>query len=129
MKCKRVLSLLLLSACVITASNGLFTMSANAETKNSVVVEKTVEKSNINDTNKKNGPYRIAGMVTVTAKSGANIRTGAGANYSKIPPAASYGEDLDYNGKSKTGTDGVKWYQVIWNGEVGWISSSVSRLG
>lgn len=46
----------------------------------------------------------VAGIVTVSSKSGANIRT-------------------------DTGTNGYTWYKVVWNGKVGLISSQVSWLG
>jgi hypothetical protein len=54
---------------------------------------------------------KIAGMVTVTSSSGANIRRGPGTNYSKIG-AANYGAELDYAGVSQKDSYGTTWYKV-----------------
>lgn len=127
MRIKKLISCLLLTTCVFTASNIVFNEKANADTVNDSVVENLESQDGANK--ESIIQPRIAGVVLVTAKSGANIRKDAGTNYSKIPPAASKGECLDYYGKTKKGTDGVDWYQVEWQGKVGWISSDVSELG
>ncbi|WP_163234058.1 SH3 domain-containing protein [Clostridium sporogenes] len=125
---KKIVASLLMATCIFSAGGGLFGMAANADTLNNNVAETSNIETTINDDDIVISP-RIAGMVTVTSKSGANIRKGAGTNFSKINPAARYGEELDYCGKTKKGTDGVNWYQVEWQGQYGWISSSVSSLG
>ncbi|PWX70225.1 SH3 domain-containing protein [Clostridium perfringens] len=91
-------------------------------------------KENVSDTVKTevaeiNTP-KIAGIFTVTAKSGANIRAGAGTNY-KIVATARYGAELYYMGEDRYDSKGVLWYKVkSENGKVtGWISSQVGWLG
>ncbi|MGL4875056.1 MAG: SH3 domain-containing protein [Clostridium sp.] len=73
---------------------------------------------------------KLAGVFTVTAKSGANIRAGAGTNY-KIVATARYGAELGYCGQSKYGTDGKLWHKVeSENGKTtGWISETTGWLG
>jgi uncharacterized protein YgiM (DUF1202 family) len=126
MKIKKVLSLLLLSACIVGSSNELLSVVANAQTKDNIVTQSITTTDKKVENNVIIQP-RLAGIVTVTSTSGANVRSGAGTNYS-IVGTASYGEDLYYYGTTKTGTDGVKWYQVEWGSSYAWISSSVSRL-
>lgn len=122
---KRIIACLLMSACIFSVGSSIFNIEANAVTTDKAVVE---QKEGVHDSEDEIMPM-VAGIVTVSSKSGANIRTDAGTSYSKIPPAAAYGEEIDYNGKQKTGTDGYTWYQVVWNGKVVWISSQVSWLG
>lgn len=114
-----------MSACIFSVGSSVVNVRANAATTDASLIEENIETDNSEDSIM----LMVAGIVTVSSKSGANIRSGAGTNYSKIPPAARYGEEIDYNGKQKTGTDGYTWYQVVWNGRVGCISSQVSWLG
>jgi uncharacterized protein YgiM (DUF1202 family) len=107
-------------AVITTSISGVaFNTTANAEEITNNDISNVVE-SNINP--------KIAGMFTVTAKSGANIRSGAGTNYS-IVATARYGADLTYCGEKKV-VSGVTWYKVLNESETvkGWISGTTGFL-
>lgn len=114
MKSKKILSLLL-SLCILSVSTAITTSNVKAvnNTKNE---PKTTTRT------------MIAGIVTVTAPSGAYIRTGAGTNYS-ISGSAAYQTELQFTGDTAYDYNGVKWYNVFYGGGRGWISSQVSTLG
>lgn len=114
---KKIVALTVLA----TSISGLaFNTTASAEEITNKDTLNVVE-SNINP--------KIAGMFTVTAKSGANIRSGAGTNYS-IVATARYGAELTYCGEKKV-VSGVTWYKVLNESETvtGWISGTTGVLG
>lgn len=79
-----------MSACIFSVGSSIFNIEANAVTTDKAVVE---QKEGVDDSEDEIMPM-VAGIVTVSSKSGANIRTDAGTSYSKIPPAAAYGKRL-----------------------------------
>ncbi|MCW6094562.1 SH3 domain-containing protein [Clostridium sporogenes] len=113
---KKILSLVM-SLCVLGTSSMLFTSNVKAVANDKAVPVVTTNKG------EETPPIqRIAGVVRVTAKSGANVRSGPGTNYSK-KGTANYGAELQYAGQSKNG-----WYKIMYRGGYAWISSSVARL-
>jgi len=113
MKSKRVLSLLLLSATIFGTTSGFFSTPASAKTI--TTTDKTVNSNAVITP-------RSQGSVVVTAKSGANIRSGPGTGYSIIGTLA-YGDDTPYAYQSSNG-----WYKIEWGSSYGWISSSTCVL-
>lgn len=64
---------------------------------------------------------RTAGVFTVTAKSGANIRKGPGTNYSKVT-AVSKGTVLPlWSEEPSYDDDGNAWYAIKYKGKKRWI--------
>lgn len=117
MRLKKILTLGVLTASI---SSMAFNTNVNAEEITNKETSNTVE-SNITP--------KLAGMFTVTAKSGANIRSGAGTNYS-IVATARCGAELTYCGEKKV-VSGITWYKV-WNESEtvkGWISGTTGVLG
>ena len=119
MKFKKIMSTLLVTCSLVGGTSGLNVLATESLTDNTGT---EVEITNINP--------KIAGIFTVTAKSGANIRSGAGTGY-KIVATARYGAELSYHNQSKKDSNGVTWYKVSSeNGAVvGWISYQVCWLG
>jgi uncharacterized protein YraI len=69
----------------------------------------------------------LAGVVKITAVSGANVRSGPGTNYSIVGTAA-YGAELAWYGVTKKDAYGVDWYEVLFGNHGGWVSSKVGVL-
>lgn len=117
---KKLLSLLL-SASIVGVSTGVLTLPASAETKDNIASENTqIDETSVITP-------RTVGSVVVTAKSGANIRSGAGTEYS-IKGTLAYGEDAPYAYESKKDSNGTTWYKIEWGSSYGWISSSTCKL-
>lgn len=114
---KKIVALTVLMASI---SGVMFNTTASAEEITHNDISNAVE-SNINP--------KLAGMFTVTAKSGANIRSGPGTNY-KIVATARYGAELDYCYEKKV-VSGVTWYKVKaeFSTVEGWISGTTGVLG
>ena len=58
----------------------------------------------------------------VTAKSGINVRTGAGTSYSKARSPLTVGTIVDWTGESKGNPEGT-WYKITYKGTTGWCLS------
>lgn len=56
-----------------------------------------------------------------------NVRTGPGLNYSKLG-YVDKGTTLDYLGMSSVDDRNVAWYKVMFNNNIGWVSSVYSTL-
>lgn len=115
---KKVIALTLITSSL--TGIGL-SLNANAQTE--------VPKDGIQTVETVSNP-KLAGVFKVTAKSGANIRSGVGTNY-KIVATARYGAELDYMGEDRKGSDGKWWYKVKaeYSNTVGWISETTGWLG
>lgn len=118
----------MITTLTILGSNAvLFSTTASAKTlDNNTKQEQKLNK----DDNVKNPKIsaRIAGIVLVTAKSGANLRSGAGMGYSKVATAP-YRTELSYTGSTAYDSQGNTWYSVEYRGRECWISSQVGDLG
>lgn len=66
------------------------------------------------------------GHVTISGGN-VNVRTGAGMNYKSIGTAYK-GEVFNYMSKSAVDERGVTWYQISFNGKLGWVSSTYAKL-
>ena len=58
-------------------------------------------------------------MLKVTAKSGLNLRTGAGGSYDKIT-AIPYNKKVTWVGGEKKTVNGADWYKVTYGSKTGW---------
>jgi uncharacterized protein YgiM (DUF1202 family) len=114
---KQIIALTALTASV--SMLGINT-TANAEEITHNNITEVIE-SNINP--------RTSGIFKVTAKSGANIRSGSGTNYS-IVATARYGAELTFCNATRVDSSGVKWYKVQaeFSSVQGWISSTTGTL-
>ncbi|WP_097028048.1 SH3 domain-containing protein [Clostridium peptidivorans] len=91
------------------------TKAATLENKEEPVLQQVIQR-------------RAHSMVRVIATSGANIRSGAGNNYS-IVATANYGQYLDFLQEVRSDSYGTNWYKVQKsNGVVGWISGDVCEV-
>ena len=117
MRFKKIIAFTVLAASI---SGVTFNTTAHAQEITNKDVSSVVE-DNINP--------KIAWIFTVTAKSGANIRSGPGTNYS-IVATARYGAELKYCGDKQV-VAGVTWYKVRaeFSTKEGWISGTTGWLG
>lgn len=117
MKSKKILSLMM-SLCILGTSTTLFAVNTKAAASDTAATTVTTDKAKTISVSP-----MIAGIVTITSTSGANVRSGPGTNYSIIG-TANYGAELTYAGVTQNG-----WYKVAYGGGYGWVSSTVARLG
>lgn len=120
---------------ILGASTMLFSTPVNAKTNdNNVKQEEKAKKDEVKqdqkvkkEETKDPKAYAQAGVVRVTARSGGNIRSGAGMQYGKVATAP-YGAEIGWYRETRTDSRGIEWYLVEYNGKIGWISSEVGEL-